>query len=104
MDQNHTAENSLIQKRSQFNENQNSSKNAQRRLKSPKNSNITTANPKQHQTNKKVTLKHLQINNPGEITTAPVNFKQHANGTGNFQNLTATNRQTQNNFNQVTTP
>ena len=84
MDQNQAGENSLIPKRPQYNENQNSSKNAQRRLKSPKNSNVTTANQKQPQTSKKVTLKHLQINNPSEITTAPVNFKHHANGTGNF--------------------
>lgn len=85
MDQSQGGDTSLIPKRPQFNENQTNSGNAQRRLKSPKNSNINVANQKQPpQSSKKVTLKHLQINNPNETIVAPVNLKHQTHGTGNF--------------------
>ena len=62
IDQNAADNNSLIPKRSNYSNavTQESSKNAQRRLKSPKNSNINLQpqNKQQSQT-KKVTLKHL---------------------------------------------
>lgn len=62
MDQNHGDNNSMIPK---MNHNMpESSKNAQRRLKSPKNSNVTSTKNSGQQ--KKVTLKHLQINNPSD--------------------------------------
>lgn len=112
MDQNH-GDNSLAPKRAQFNSMgqgvQDGSKNAQRRLKSPKNSNINISNTKnQQQQNKKVTLKHLQINNPVhsmENVAAQMNFKQQASGTNSFQiQSTTNNRATHGNFAQVTTP